>query len=95
MQEKLFLELRKTKLEIKTSLKNKEKEDWLTSIFKEEIEDIDAALKKITDGNYGQCEISGELLPFELLEMIPTLKSAKDSEGLGMYYKKAISPSFL
>ncbi|MFZ7946661.1 MULTISPECIES: hypothetical protein [Bacillaceae] len=90
MQEKLFLELRQTKEEIENSLKSKQKEDWLTCLLEEELADINAAMEKFACGNFGQCEISGEFLPEELLRSIPTLKSLRDSEYLEMYYKKPI-----
>src|SRR4051794_21030909 len=95
MQEKLFLELRQTKVDIENSLKNKQKQDWFTIILQEELADINAAIKKFENGNFGQCEISGELLPGDLLAMIPTLKSVKDYENLDFYYKKPLSTSFL
>ncbi|WHY88015.1 hypothetical protein QNH39_09305 [Neobacillus novalis] len=90
MQEELFLELRQTQKEIENSLKNKQKPDWLTSILKEELADIDAALLKMKSGNFGLCEISGEFLPDDLLKIIPTLKSIKDSDDLEIYYKKPL-----
>ncbi len=94
MQDKLFLELRQTKVDIENSLKNKQKQDWFTMILQEELADINAAIKKVENGIFGQCEISGEFLPEELLEMIPTLKSVKDYENLELYCKKPISTSF-
>ena len=90
IQEQLFLELRQTQAEIEKSLKNQQKQGWLTSILEEELEDVDAALKKFKTGNFGQCEISGEMMPDYLLKMIPTLKSIEDSENLEVYYKKPI-----
>ncbi|OIK14012.1 hypothetical protein BIV60_12935 [Bacillus sp. MUM 116] len=94
MQEKLFLELRQTKEEIEYSLKGKSKQEWITSILEEELADINLAMEKMEKGQYGQCEISGELLPDDLLRMIPTLKTTKDSESLVKYYKKPINSSF-
>ncbi|MBV7503806.1 hypothetical protein KW850_00820 [Bacillus sp. sid0103] len=89
-QEQLFLELRHTKDEIEISLKNKQKPTWFTAILEEELSDVNTAIQKLNNGNFGQCEISGELLPNELLNMIPTLKTVKDSEYLMNYYKKPI-----
>lgn len=89
-QEQLFLELRHTKEEIEYSLKNKPKQDWFTAVLEEELSDINTAIRKLENGNFGQCEISGEFLPNELLKMIPTIKSVKDSEYLLHYYKKPI-----
>lgn len=90
MQEQLFLELRQTKEEIEKSLKNKQKKNWLRKILEEELDDIDCAIKKLEDGNFGHCEISGEFLPEDLLKMIPTIKSFKDSEYLANYCKKTL-----
>jgi RNA polymerase-binding transcription factor DksA len=93
-QEQLFLELRQTQAEIETSLINKHRPNWFTAILEEELADIKMALKKITDGSYGQCEISGELLPADLLKIIPTIKSIKDTDHLDMYYRKPFNSPF-
>ena len=93
-QEKLFFELRQTKEEIEYSLQGRQSEDWLTTILEEELSDLITAIRKLENGNFGQCEISGEFLPNELLMMIPTLKSQKDSEYLVSYFKKPIYPSY-
>ncbi|MCD4837282.1 hypothetical protein LRS37_00060 [Neobacillus sedimentimangrovi] len=90
MQEKLFLELRQNKEEIEQSLANKNEKDWLTDILKDELGDIEVALRKLKEGNFGQCEISGELLPEKLLTMIPTLRSKRDSDFLKYFWKKSI-----
>ncbi|MED3624299.1 hypothetical protein [Neobacillus thermocopriae] len=90
MQEKLFLELRQNKKEIEQSLANKNEKDWLTDILKEELRDIEVALRKLKEGNFGQCEISGELLPEKLLTMIPTLRSKRDFAFLEHFWKKSI-----
>ncbi|CAH2713334.1 hypothetical protein BACCIP111895_00469 [Neobacillus rhizosphaerae] len=95
MQEELFLELRQTQIEIEQSLTNKQKQDWLTSILEAELSDVKSAIQKLKDGNFGECEISGELLPEDLLKIIPTIKWIKDSGDLGRYYKKPISTSYL
>ena len=94
MQEKLFLELRQTKVEIENSLKNKQNQDWFTTVLEEELSDISSAIKKLENGDFGKCEISGEFLPNDLLKMIPTLKSQEDSEYLVSYFKKPIYHSF-
>jgi RNA polymerase-binding transcription factor DksA len=90
LQEKLFLELRQTKEEITDCINKKEKGDWLTAILKEELHDINSALSKLEQGNYGLCEMSGELMPEEMLKNIPTLKSVQDSKTLYSYCKKPI-----
>ncbi|EKN66360.1 hypothetical protein BABA_16467 [Neobacillus bataviensis LMG 21833] len=95
MQEKLFLELRQTRDEIENSLKSKQRQNWLRIILEEELQDLNAAIQKFENGSYGQCEISGELIPEDLLKIIPTLRSLKDSEDVESYCKKSVSVSFL
>jgi RNA polymerase-binding transcription factor DksA len=90
MQEQLFWELRKTQLELVKSLKNKQKTDWMVSILEDELADITTAIQKLEDGNFGQCETSGEQIPEYLLKIMPTIKSSKDSEDLEHFYRKPI-----
>lgn len=48
--------------------------DFALSLLSQERDslfEIDAALKKINDGNYGMCEISGKAIPRERLEALP------------------------
>ncbi|WP_052353685.1 hypothetical protein [Neobacillus jeddahensis] len=92
---KLILELRTTRDEIESALQYKQKNDWLTVILEEELNDINEALQKAEDGNFGLCEVSGEFIPIDLLATIPTLKSLKDTDDIEIFYKKPISPSFL
>lgn len=35
------------------------------------IREVDEAMRRITDGSYGVCEVTGELIPSERLEVIP------------------------
>jgi RNA polymerase-binding transcription factor DksA len=90
MQEKLFLELRQTKSEIESALIIRGKDDWLKAILKEELIDVTKALEKIESGTYGHCEVSGELIPHDLLEIIPTVKSLNDMKKLESFRKKDI-----
>jgi len=87
IENELILELRKTKMEIKQSLKKKQKDDWLADILKQELLDVETAMEKIKHGSYGQCEISGELLPEEVLKILPTTRTFKDTETLAHFYK--------
>ncbi len=43
----------------------------LKSIEAESLRDIDDALKRIAQGNYGICEMCGEPIPLSRLEVIP------------------------
>ncbi|WP_251549084.1 hypothetical protein [Neobacillus muris] len=94
LQEKLLLELRQTRFELEQSLMNKHRDDWMTPILEEELQDVEAAIQKLTNGTYGQCEVSGELLPEDIIKMVPTIRSSKDTEDMSSYFKKPILPSF-
>ncbi|WP_045515358.1 hypothetical protein [Neobacillus niacini] len=94
MQEQLFWELRKTQLEILRSLKNKQKNDWIITILEDELADISTAIQKLEEGNFGQCETSGEPLPDNLLKIMPTIKSSRDTEILEHFYRKPINSTF-
>ncbi len=52
-------------LELLTTLGNHERA---------ELDEIDHALEKIEAGNYGVCEVSGELIPEGRLKVIPTAR---------------------
>ncbi|PWW27447.1 hypothetical protein DFO73_108189 [Cytobacillus oceanisediminis] len=88
--EGLCSELRNTRQEILERLMEGNSSALIKPILLEELHDIEQALKKIENGDYGKCEISGELLPADLLEMVPTLKTMEDCSKLGKYYRKSI-----
>ncbi|NWQ43895.1 hypothetical protein MLOOGBEN_24645 [Bacillus sp. EB106-08-02-XG196] len=94
MQEQLFWELRKTQIEILKSLNNKQKNEWMIPILEDELADISTAIQKLEEGNFGQCETSGEPLPEHLLKIMPTIKSSKDSDNLEHFYKKPFISGF-
>jgi RNA polymerase-binding transcription factor DksA len=91
MQEQLFWELRKTQLEIVRSLRNKQKNEWIVTMLEDELEDITTAIQKLEEGNFGQCETSGEPIPEYLLKIMPTIKTSRDSEILEHFYRKPIN----
>lgn len=39
-----------------------------------ELEEVDAALQRVEDGTYGRCEIGGEKIADERLEILPTTR---------------------
>jgi RNA polymerase-binding transcription factor DksA len=57
----------------------------LASFGQEGLYEIEAALKRIEDGTYGVCELTGEPIPWERLEAIPwtrfSLEAEKQLEG--------------
>lgn len=84
---KIYSELRQTKHELLERLEN------CSALVKpyiiSELKDIDNALKKLETGSFGTCEISGELLPQDLLAMVPTLKSIDDCKMISYFIRKS------
>ncbi|TFD98237.1 TraR/DksA C4-type zinc finger protein [Jeotgalibacillus salarius] len=55
-----------------TDLFEREKDLALEEHTQKELDDINAALNAMKEGTYGICTVSGEEIPFERLEAIPT-----------------------
>jgi RNA polymerase-binding transcription factor DksA len=94
IQEELFSELRQTQLELLAALQNKQEDEWMTPILEDELADINLAIEKFANGNFGHCETTGQPIPDELLRMLPTMKTAKDTELVNHYYRKPIQSFF-
>lgn len=85
----LYSELRKTKEELQVKLYTCTAIPATVQYFiQEEIRDIETALYKILTGSYGRCENSGELIPKEILEQVPTIKTNKDMECISHFFRK-------
>jgi RNA polymerase-binding transcription factor DksA len=94
IQEELFSELRQTQLEILAALQNKQEDEWMTPILQEELADINLAIEKFANGNFGHCETTGQPIPDDLLRMLPTMKTAKDTVLVNHYYRKPLHSFF-
>jgi len=81
-QFEIYSELRQTKQELKEKLQNVNCSSLIKPLIEDEIKDIETALTKLEKGTYGTCEISGELIPDDLLSIIPTLKSMDDCKTI-------------
>jgi hypothetical protein len=89
-EQKLYLELRKSRTELMMQLSNSKGSPLVKPFIEEELRDINSAIEKLENGTYGKCEISGELLPYDLLEMVPTLKTVDDCGKLERYLCKPL-----
>ena len=87
--EKLYTELRMTQIELAATLRIK-RDSKINKYIEEELKDVEETMQKLENGNFGMCEMSGELLPFDLLEMIPTIRSKQDINSIQSYYRKSI-----
>lgn len=87
--EKLYTELRMTQIELATTLRVK-RDSKINKYIEDELKDVEETMQKLENGNFGMCEMSGELLPFDLLEMIPTIRSKQDIDSIQSYYRKSI-----
>lgn len=86
----IYNELRVTKTELLAYLNSDNSNERILQYIEAELEDIDTALMKIENGEYGRCEISGEFLPPEVLKSIPTAKSAYEIANLEQYCRKPL-----
>ncbi|MGM8216513.1 TraR/DksA C4-type zinc finger protein [Bacillaceae bacterium W0354] len=63
-----------------TELDEREKDIALHEHMKEELREIERALRKIEQGTYGLCERTGEPIPIERLKAMPTARYIIDEE---------------
>lgn len=86
-QQHLYHLLHDLKAELNAYTSN---DELIKDMIKEELKDINSALAKWNEGNYGRCEHSGNPIPKEWLESIPTLKSSDDWNQLWSFGKITI-----
>jgi hypothetical protein len=84
----IYSELRKTKKELNQRLQNEKCSPLVKPFIEGELQDIELALKKMKNGTFGTCELSGELMPKDLLLMVPTLKSINDCKMMSYFFRK-------
>ncbi|MBP3038712.1 hypothetical protein J9303_04230 [Bacillaceae bacterium Marseille-Q3522] len=87
----LYNQLCQSKQEILNKLADS-RPSLIKPILQEELHDIEVTLAKLDKGEFGKCEISGELLPDQLLREIPTLKSYQDCASLVYFFRKSFYP---
>jgi RNA polymerase-binding transcription factor DksA len=90
MMQKLYSELRDAKKELTARLNQPNINPVLKAAIDEEIHDIDVALKKMNTGDFGKCEVSGELIPPQILKVIPTIKTLDEIQNLSSYLRKPL-----
>ncbi|PKR86987.1 hypothetical protein [Heyndrickxia camelliae] len=86
-KDQLFCLLQSLKEELTAHKTNNE---MIQTLIQEELRDINTALLKWDNGNFGTCEQSGEEIPSSWLHTIPTLKSSADWYELRNYAKVSI-----
>ncbi len=86
----LYSELRTTRMELIASLADKNRSPLIKPLIQAELTDIECTLKKLERGDFGICELSGEMMPMDLLRNIPTLKSVNDYTKMDGYYRKGL-----
>lgn len=90
MAKTLYSELRKIRMELLVSINDENASPLIRPIIKEELRDIESTLKKMEGGEFGICEVSGEMMPMELLQMVPTLKTLTDCSKIDGFYRKGL-----
>jgi RNA polymerase-binding transcription factor DksA len=88
LDQKLYSELRNTSEELKEKLSSDTCSESIRAYLEAELHDTEQALKKMKNGTFGICEISGELIPPDLLYSIPTIRTLSDSKQVSDFYIK-------
>ncbi|MFD2443448.1 TraR/DksA family transcriptional regulator [Bacillus sp. CGMCC 1.16607] len=86
-EKKLYEELRDFEREMKSKLDRNLVDERIKCFVEAELKDIQVTLCKIEDGQFGRCEMSGELIPFDLLSFVPTAKTFNDFKKIKAFYK--------
>ncbi|MBM4764002.1 hypothetical protein [Bacillus sp. B15-48] len=86
----IYEELRRTKEELLNRLEKADKDCPILLYIKAELNDVEVALEKMEAGDFGKCEMSGELLPDGLLGIIPIARSEKDIKMMETYLRKPL-----
>ncbi|MFS0637406.1 hypothetical protein AB1K84_16010 [Mesobacillus foraminis] len=86
----IYEELRRTKEELLSCIENAEHNSTILLYIKAELDDVERALSKIESGQFGKCEMSGELIPDGLLGMVPTARTEEDFRQMGFFLRKPL-----
>lgn len=89
-REKIYSELRTIRKELMDRLERVEGNQLIRSLIREELKDVNNTLIKIRSKDFGVCEVSGELLPNELLSTVPTIRCKDDVTVINSFYSKPI-----
>ena len=85
----IYSELRKTKQEIQVKMETGSS-PLVQPFIEAELKDVESAMEKLENGTFGTCEVSGEIIPDELLSILPTLKSMNDCKTLQYLIHKSL-----
>ena len=83
-------ELRRTKQELIEGLRLVDQSSPILDYIKAELDDVDRAIVKLEAGDFGKCEMSGELLPEGLIGMVPTARTEEDLKLMEAYLRKPL-----
>jgi RNA polymerase-binding transcription factor DksA len=86
----IYEELRRSKEELLDCLQKEGGNSLIISYIQAELNDVEHALAKIEAGDFGKCEMSGELLPEGLLGMVPTARTEEDIKMMEAYLRKPL-----
>jgi DnaK suppressor protein len=61
--------------------------DWLKSLIYDELQDVEHALRKLEEGDYGRCEKTGRPFTENQIYVLPTARTIDDFDIQGYYAK--------
>ncbi|KKK39636.1 hypothetical protein WQ57_02805 [Mesobacillus campisalis] len=86
----IYEELRRSREELLDCLLKADGNSPIICYIQAELQDVEHALAKIEAGDFGKCEMSGELLPAGLLGMVPTARTGEDIKMMEAYLRKPL-----
>jgi RNA polymerase-binding transcription factor DksA len=87
-EKKLYEDLRDFERELENKLRNDLVHQKIRKYVEAELKDVQSTLQKLECGQFGKCEMSGELMPYDLLYEVPIAKSINDFDDMKHYLKK-------
>lgn len=78
-----------------TAVFEREKDFALRRQVEEELRDVNDALKKMEEGTYGICEVTGRQIPLERLRAIPTAKTVLEATPSAVYDYRPVDEDVL
>ncbi|MGM9986590.1 MAG: TraR/DksA family transcriptional regulator [Bacillaceae bacterium] len=75
-----YIDALNTEFALDFGLENTEnvKNKYLLHTIQDDLNDVEIALQKINEGTYGICEETGEKIPINILQAIPTARTIYD-----------------
>ena len=87
-----YHELVAMKEDLEERLKSQNLSPYVRQMAEAELADIITTIEKLEAGEFGVCEDTGSVIPIELLQFQPNVRSIKDLNSLLKFLRKPVFP---